>query len=154
MSKALDLAETIRTRLLTAPVTTGPRPELATAVDLTPLSIIVDRQKNVLSAVTAAVAKAGGTAITILWQGFQTADENAMTPRLDHRYTIFVWSKPIIAGDDLTADDVMDSIVNRLWHWVPGGGHAFKEAKVKNGGLVPNPKFLIYDCEVVIPVSH
>ena len=28
------------------------------------------------------------------------------------------------------------------------------EARVKDGGIVPNASYLIYDCEVVIPSTH
>lgn len=152
MSKALDNADLIRTRLLTAPTEN----EIPTTVDLTTLTdeIIVDRQKSILTSVTTAVAKATGTAITILWAGWTVADKNARTPRLAHRYTVTIWSRPVIAGDALPADDVAESAINRLWHWRPVGAHAFSEAQPENGGLVPNKSFLIYDFEVVIPISH
>lgn len=150
MSRALDHAELIRTRFLTAP-TAG---EIPTALDITGVDVIVDRQKNILSDVSKAVAKAAGTAIVILWDGWQVADKNARTPRLAHRYTITVWSRPILAGAALAADEVMESVLKRLWHWRPDGGHAFGEAMPGNGGLVPHKSYLIYDCEVVIPVSH
>lgn len=150
MSLQLAIAEMIRLRLLTAPTAT----ELATPLALAGLDIIVDRQKNILSDVTKAVAKAKGTAVVILWEGFTTADKNSARPRLAHSYNITVWSKPILAGANLAADDVMESIIARLWHWRPSGGHAFSEVEVRNGGLVPDAKFLKYDLEVVIPVSH
>jgi hypothetical protein len=59
----------------------------------------------------------------------------------------------VIDGENRPADNVMESMVNRLWHWVPDGGHAHGEAEVRNGDMVPDNQFLIYDCEVVIPVS-
>ena len=150
MSKALDNAELIRTRLLTAPVAG----EIPTALDITEVEVIIDRQKSVLTLVQTAVAKASGTAIVILWDGWVVLDKNNKTPRLAHRYVVSVWSKPVIAGDNLAADEVMEAVINRLWHWRPVGAHAFGEAVPGNGGLVPNNKYLIYDCEVVIPVSH
>ncbi len=150
MSKAIQHADLIRTRLLTAPTGT----ELATPVSLVGLDVIVDRQKNILSDVTMAVAKVKGTAIVILWNGFTTLDKNASRPRLAHAYTLTVWSKPVIAGDNLAADDVMEGVINRLWQWVPEGAHVHGEVEVRNGGLVPNTKFLIYDCEILIPTSH
>ena len=149
MSKALQLAELIRTRLLTAPAVG----EIATPLSLTGLTVIVDRQKNITSEISVAVAKAKGTAIVILWSSFGVAEKNASTPRLAHRYNISVWSKPVISGDALAADDVLESVINRMWHWLPTGGHVFEEAEVQPGGLVPHAKFLIYDCEVVIPVQ-
>jgi hypothetical protein len=150
MSKALDNADLIRTRLLTAPAAG----ELATRIDITGVDVIVDRQKNILNKVAAAVGKSKGTAIVILWGGFVTSDENASKPRLESRYTISVWSKPVIAQGDLAADDVMEAVIRRIWHWRPGGPHAHGEARVKDGGIVPNASYLIYDCEVVIPSTH
>lgn len=149
MSKAFQHAELIRTRLLTAPA----QGELETTIDITGVEVIVYRQKKIQSEIDAAVAKAKGTAIVILWQGFRTLEKNAHRPRLAQTYNVSVWSKPIIAGDALTADDVMESILLRLWHWTPTGGHAFGEAEVSDGGLVPDNKFLKYDCEVAIPTT-
>lgn len=149
MSAALDMADLIRNRILTAPAVG----EIPTTVDLTHIDVIIDRQTPVLSLIKAAVAKASGTAILITWQGFQIPDENTTRPRLEQRYTIAVFSKQVIDGENRPADNVIESIVNRLWHWVPGGGHAHGEAVVRNGDMVPDKQFLIYDCEVVIPTS-
>lgn len=149
MSEALDMADLIRTRLRTAP--TGS--EIATAVDLTAVDVIIDRQTPVVSLINAAVAKAKGTAIVIFWEGFQVPDPNTTRPRLAQRYNIRVYSKQVVAGTTLPADDVIESIVARMWHWVPGGGHSHGEVEVINGDMVPDKSFLIYDCEVVVPVS-
>jgi len=147
MSTALDLADLIRTRLITAP--TGS--ELTTEVDLTDLDVIVDRQKNILSEVAKAVGKAKGTAVVILWDGYRSEDDNGTSPRLANSYQIRVYSKPVIAGANLTADDVMESIMKRLWHWQPVAGDPyFNEAKIRDGGLVPDKSFLVYDLTVTI----
>lgn len=148
MSKALDISALIRTRLLTAPGAG----ELPTPLDITGLDVIVDRQKNILSDVTKAVAKAKGTAIVILYEGFRVDDEDSGQPRLANTYNVCVWSRPVIAGEALPADDVLESVILRLWQWIPVGAHFHQEATVKNGGLVPDLKFLKYDCEVIIPV--
>lgn len=149
MSAALDMADLIRNRILTAPAVG----EIATTVNLTHIDVIIDRQTPVLSLIKAAVAKATGTAIVIMWQGFQVPDQNTTRPRLAHRYTITVYSKQVIDGENRPADNVIESIVNRLWHWVPDGGHSYGEAEVLNGDMVPDKSFLVYDCEVVIPVN-
>ena len=149
MSSALDIADLIAARLATAPATG----ELATVLDITHLPVIVDRQKSIVSDIAKGVGKAGGTAITILWQGFSTVEKNTSRPRLAQRYTLTVWSKPVIAGEDLAADDVMQSIITRMWRWIPGGGHCFAAAEITRGGLIPDAKYLVYDCELSIPVS-
>jgi hypothetical protein len=148
MSSFLNTADAIQTRLMTVPVAG----ELPTPLDITEVAVIVDRQKNILSDVTKAVAKAKGTAVVILWTGFVTLDKNTRRPRLANRYNITVWSRPVLAGAALPADEVMESVILRMWQWRPqAGGHAHGEAEVKDGGLVPDAKFLKYDCEVVIP---
>ena len=149
MSAALDMADRIRNRILTAPAVG----EIATTVDLTHIDVIIDRQTPVLSMIQAAVARATGCAIVILWQGFQVPDPNTSRPRLAHRYTITVYSKQVIDGANRPADNVIESIVNRLWQWVPDGGHAHGEVEVLNGDMVPDKTYLVYDCEVTIPVS-
>ncbi len=150
MSIALDTAELIKTRLLTAPA----GGELPTTVDITDLTVIVDRQKQVLNEINKAVAKAKGTAILIVYTGFDVLDADASTPRLANRYSLQVWCKPIIAGANLAADDVLESVVHRMWHWIPSGHHHFDEARVLPGGMMPSKTHVVYDCEVLVPVSH
>lgn len=147
----MDIAALIVTRLGTAP--TGD--ELATVIDITGLEAIVYQQQNITAKINAAVAKAQGTCITIVWDGHATTEENAKKPRMNYAYTIEVWSKPVIAGDELKADDVMESIIRRLWQWNPSGATApsYNEAQVRGGGLVPDTKFLKYDLEVTIPAT-
>jgi hypothetical protein len=147
MSKALDMADLIRNRILTRPAVG----EMATTVDLTHIDVIIDRQTPVLSLIQAAVAKGTGCAIVILWQGFRVLDKHTARPRLAQSYNISVHSKQVIDGANRPADNVIESIVLRLWQWVPDGGHSHGEAEVSNGDMVPNKSYLIYDCEVVIP---
>ena len=147
MSAALDIADMIAARLAIAPAAG----ELATVLDLTGLSIVVDRQKNIASDIAKGVGKAGGTAITILWQGFSADEKNTARPRLIQRYTLTVWSKPVLAGEDFAADDVMQSVITRLWRWIPSGSHCFAATEITRGGLIPDAKYLVYDCEISIP---
>lgn len=150
MSKAIDNAEAIKDRLKAAPLAH----EIATPLDITGLDIIVDRQKNILSEIAKAVAKTKGTAIVIAWLGYKTLDANARTPRMGNLYNVCVWSKPVIEAGNYPADEVIEAVINRLWQWVPGGGHAFGEAEVTGGGLVADTKYLKYDCDINIPTSH
>lgn len=153
MSKAITVAEAIRTRLLTAPASN----EIPTLVNLTALGaagIIVDRQKEVLELVSTAVGKAVGTAIVILWDGHSVANENTGKPRMNYSYTLQVWSRPKLASGAFPADDVMESIIARMWQWIPSGGHSHHEVKIRPGGMVPNKSYLIYDLGVLVPVSY
>jgi hypothetical protein len=107
----------------------------------------------VLSLINAAVAKASGTAIVILWQGFQIPDKNSGRPRLEQRYSVTVYSRQVIDGETRPADNIIESIVARLWHWVPDGGHSMGETSITGGDMVPDKSYLIYDCDVTIPTS-
>ena len=150
MSKALDTAELIRTRLLTAP--TGS--ELAVTVPIVDVAVIVDRQKNIVSDVAKAVSKASGTAIVILYDGFRSVDENASSPRIEQRFTVTIYSKPVIAGDNLKADDVMESVIKRLHHWRPvEASPVYDEMRVSGGDLVANASFLTYTLDVTARTS-
>jgi hypothetical protein len=145
MSAPIDLADLIRTRFMTAPA----EGELTVQQDITAVPVIVDRQKNIQSEITKAVAKARGSAITILWDQFDIFDDAAEEPPLNLSYRIMLYSKPIISGDDLLADDVLVSMIRRLWHWRPNGeGSVHYEAKIRPGGIVPDKTFLIYDFDV------
>jgi hypothetical protein len=144
-------ADLIASRLQTAPVVDV---EIETPIDITDIDVVVYEQKAIAGKINAAVAKNTGAAIVITWEGFTTLDKNASRPRLAHRYNVCVWSRPIIDQGAFPADLIIESIVNRMWQWVPGGGHAFGEAEVKDGGIVPDGKFLKIDCEVTIPISH
>lgn len=149
MSKALDMADLIKARLNAAPAAG----ELATPVDITGVEVIIYRQQDLGSKIAAASAKASGTAIVILWDGYVFPDAAARTPRISNSYTIEVWSKPVIANAELPADGVMEAIVRRLWHWVPVGFSHLDECVLTGGGLVPDSKFLKYDLSLTIPVS-
>lgn len=150
MSQALDQADLIRARLLAAPAP-GELPTPLVLAEVAP--VIVDRQKNLLPEVTKAVEKTKGCAIIILWTGFTVADKNSRTPRLSHGYRLTVISQPVLAGANRPADDIIESILLRLWHWRPGGGHAFGEVQIGTGALVPNESYLIYEIELTIPAS-
>ena len=149
-SQAMIHAGLIKTRLQTAPAAG----EIATPLDITAVPVIIYEQQVINSAIGAAVAKTTGCAIVIVWNGWTTLDKNAGTPRLAHRYNVCVWSKPVIDAGAYPADQVLESAINRMWQWVPVGYHSFGEAEVRDGGLVPDAKFLKYDMDVVIPVSH
>jgi hypothetical protein len=144
-----DMGKLIRERLLTPPGAD----EFATLVDLTKAEVLVYQQLSLDSEIKAAVAKASGCAVVIEYSGFRTAEKNAGRPKLVETYNIAVWSKPIIDAGNLPADLVRKSIILRMWQWRPKGGHAFGEALPTEGGVSPSTSFLIYDCDVTIPVT-
>lgn len=150
MSAFINNAEAIRTRLITAPAVGEPE----TAVDLTDIEVIVDRQKDVPNRVALAIGKSQGVVISILFSGFVNAEPNAARPRLGNAYSITVWSRPVLEEGDLPADDVVEAAIVRLWQWVPEHYHVFGECVIRDGGIVPDPKWLKYEFEVVIPTIH
>jgi len=149
MSKALDHADLMAARISSAPAA-GEEP---TTIDITHVPCVVDRQKDILSVINEAVARDSGIAIVILWQGFTTLDQDSPNPRIANRYTVTVYSQPVIAGANLPADNVMESVIQRLLGWVPAGNHYNDRAQINNGGMMPDRSLLIYDCEVTIPSS-
>ena len=148
MSTPTDMADLIRNRILTAPAVD----EMATLVNLTGIDVIVYKQQSIDAAVKAAVGKASGCAITIEWAGFITDDDDAQAPALRENYTISVWSKPVIDDGNRPAELVLKSIILRMWGWVPNGSHSTDRARPRNGGVTPSKSYLIYDCEVSVPI--
>lgn len=149
MSVSLDHAVLIQNRLATAPVAG----ELTTALDITGVPSNVDRYGAILGDIQAAVQKAAGTFISILWDGWTTLDGNASSPRIGCRYTIAVWARTVREPTALAPDDVMEAIMRRMWHWIPAGKTVRGEVQMGAGGVVPNKSFLVYDLEVIIPSS-
>lgn len=162
MSKIKDIAGMIRTRLLTAPAAG----EIATLVDLTELyqpnadpqlavdAIIIDGQKDNAAKVKKVIAKRRGTAILITWTDHAVKDKNSQRPRMLYGYTVEIWSKPIIAGDEWEADAVLESVINRLWQWKPYGGGPSSEVEIRPGGLVPDRTYLVHDLGALVPATH
>jgi hypothetical protein len=154
MSKALNNAAAIKTRLQTAP--TGS--ERTVPVNITGIDVIVDRQTNIGDAIGKAMAGAAGVGITILWTGFINADEKSSDPRLANRYQITCWSREILTKGALPVDDVMEAVILRLHHWKPNSGDPyFNEAIVRNGDILEGTHAGVdaigYTCEVILPVS-
>lgn len=150
MSEFYKIAEIVRERFLTAPAAG----ELATPLDITDgIDILVLEEGDTTSKVAQAVAKARGAAIEIQWIGWRVADKNAHRPRLDAVYNIYVFSRLIITGEALRADDVVQSVLLRLWHWIPRGAHAFGEVRPGGGDLTRGKKYMAYDFDLTIPVN-
>lgn len=138
MSSALDIADAIKTRL-------------EGSAGLAGIEILVDRQKDIAATVALKVGKLGNC-VVILWQGHAVRDADASGPALDLNYTVSVYSRPVLAPNATPADEIMQAVIQRLWHWVPETVHSHGEARIGGGGLVPDGKFLIYDCDVTVPV--
>lgn len=146
MSAMLHVADAIKERLENTPALAG-------------VGVVVDRQKDVYSAVAAAVNKSGGNGVTILWEGFSVPDTNTAGPRILSRYSIRTWSLPVVErarkapGKVLFADDLVTAILKSLHHWNPTDLHNYGEMTVTGGDLVPDPRWLSYEINAELQLS-
>jgi hypothetical protein len=147
MSAALTTAALIRTRLITAPAVG----EQATSVDLTAVEMVVYEQTDLEAEVNRAVAKGSGAAVVIAWSGFDVPDKNTSKPRLGHRFTLGVFGRHKLATAAKPADGIVESIVTRLWQWVPSGVHTHGMVEITGCELSPDETFLIYNLTVTVP---
>lgn len=141
------MATALATRITTAP--TGGEP--ATTVNLTGIPVIVDKQKDLLTELNKAVGKSEGVAVVILWDGFDEIDPFAPEPRVMNRYTVTIFSRPILTATALAADDVMESILTRLWRWAPSNGHQSNAVQIGGAKFIPDERFSIYSLDLKLP---
>lgn len=137
MSKAITIAEAMVDRLNALSTLPG-------------ISAFVDRQKDVVSEVAKRVAIGSGAAIVVLYEGFSNPTANASgSVSVTRRYTVSVYSKPILRGDEMPADDIVEIVASSLHDWEPDEGTVqFAEIKVTGGDLRPDAKYLIYDLDI------
>ena len=145
MSRFLDMADLVAARLEETPGLEG-------------VPVVVDRQKQIATLVATAVGKARGACITILFEGFTNPDPENSMPRLLARYSIRIYSLPVIqqakaAADQVYADDVVSAVAKALHNWWDSSqSHSFGEMKITGGDLVQDPKWLIYEIDAQVPL--
>lgn len=141
MSKHLDIADEIKDRLDAAFLDEAEDYTVA----LQGVDVIVDRQKDILTEVNKAVAKAQGSAVTILWTGF---DRTPTGERMGN-YVIRIYSRPVMLGDNKPADEIVERIDQVLNEWVPQAASANQHCHYKMIGsgadLAPDRNYLIYE---------
>lgn len=141
----------------------GIKAVLEAVVALDGIGVIVDRQKNIVSKIQAAVAKAAGNAIVIFFEGYDVPDPNAKR-RVRASYTVKTFSLPVIENatqaepDRLYADDVIEIIHAALHHYAaPVDGkampNAIGEMQVSGADFVPDPRWLCYELTVAVDVQ-
>jgi hypothetical protein len=141
MSKYLTIAENIKERL--DQKFTDEAAEFEVALD--GVTVIVDRQKDILTQINTAVAKASGCVVTILWTGFgrTPTGERAAT------YVLRIYSRPVLLDGNYPADDIVERIDTVLDEWVPAGasisGHCLYKMNGEGADLVPDRNFLLYE---------
>lgn len=152
MSLELDDAEVIRTRLMTAP--NPALKELAVELDITAIDPVIDRQKDISTKIKAMVQKAGGISIVIEVDDYQNfTSGGGGVPRADLGYTLRVYGKDIIDQGQHPVTQVMKSVIRRLWHWTPRGGHSHGEVSIRGGGRIPHASMTIFELNFTIPTN-
>jgi hypothetical protein len=141
----------------------GIKTVLEGAAALAGIGVIVDRQKNIVSKIQAAINKAGGNAVVIFFEGYDVTDSNAAR-RVRASYTVKTFSRPVIeeanvaaAEDRLYADDVIEIIHKTLQHYTPAiDGKAMPFAigsmQVSGADFVPDQRWLCYELTVGVDV--
>jgi hypothetical protein len=138
MSKAMDIADAIAARI-------------NVNMRLPDVSAFVDRQKDVRAEVAKRVAKAGGAAIVILYEGFSNSASNgAVNPNITRRYTVTIFAKPVLrAADETPAADIEEIVAKCIHNWEPDESKVGSvEFRVAGSDLRPDGQFLIYDLDV------
>lgn len=140
MSKAIDIAEAMASRI--------------NALSGVPANVaLVDRQKNIQVEVANRVAKMGGSAIIILYEGFSNPSAMASgSLNITRRYTVTLYARPILqATDAMPADDLIELVAAALHDWEPDETTAgFGEITVSGCDLRPDKTYFIYDLDVEI----
>lgn len=137
MSKFYDTAELIASHL-------------KTVQEIKALPIVVDRQKDIASELRNAIAKQSGCLILVTWTGAANDDQSADGPHFLSRYTVTLFSKPVIRNGETAADDVMEAIATALHDYRPTGN--FHDRLVVTGiDPVPDDELLIYRLNLTTP---
>lgn len=134
MSTFLDKADEIADRL-------------RAVTRLESVEIIVDRQKDIAAEFAKAMGKAKGGVIIILFDGYRPNDEDVAESVLISSYSITIWTKPILRGDQAPADDIVEETHRALHGWK----HDFycqHNAIVRSGRIIPDQRFLIHELQL------
>ncbi|BCU75986.1 hypothetical protein [Luteolibacter sp. LG18] len=159
MGKARTHAALIQARLATAPLVDEEHRELPTPVDITGVDFVYARQALPVDKVAEIIGRTKGVVISMTYTGWSPLDAAQKRPRITKHYELTVWSRPLVleSGEEakadgaLYADDVMDSVIIRLWKWRPEEDHVNGEVEMKGGDQVPDKRFLLYSGEISIP---
>lgn len=137
MSKSLQIADAMAARL-------------NAHMNLGNVLAVVDRQKDIAAEINKRVLKAGGAVIVILFEGFTNAS-GAVSGQtsVTRRYTVSVYSKPVLREGELTADDIVEATANILHNWdIDEPTTAAAEIIVTGCDMLPDRNYLIYALDV------
>jgi hypothetical protein len=109
---------------------------------------VVYRQKDIEAECDTLLARAGGAAVTILWDGFSIPNPESRTADTLVRYSVAVWCQPttgVHMPPSSLADEVVEQVVRALHGWAASGRHAHLEFRIGGCALASHPTYLIYD---------
>jgi hypothetical protein len=138
MSKAITIAEAMAARI-------------NVQMTLPDVSAFVDRQKDLLAEINLRVAKAGGAAIAILFEGFSNADtSSSVNLTVLRRYTVTIYAKPVLRdATETAADDIVEIVARALHNWEPDEAKVgCAEITVKGCDLIPDNRYLTYALDI------
>jgi hypothetical protein len=148
MSKHLRIADEIKSRLDDQFTDAAQRYD----VNLAGVSVIVDRQKDLLSQINTGIAKASGCAVTVLWTGFRRTPTGERTGR----YIVRVFARPVMLDGNYPADEIVERIDEALNDWVPPSasphGHCHYRVMGEDAELVPDKNYLIYEMPFAVKI--
>jgi hypothetical protein len=112
---------------------------------------IVWKQKDITSELQRRTGKTGGALIVILYAGFINPDTVAgVHLSVTRRYTVSVFSQPVLRGAaSTTADDIVEIVARSLHNWEPDEATTgTAEIRVASCDIRPDNQYLIYDLEI------
>ncbi|TVP80459.1 MAG: hypothetical protein EA353_03820 [Puniceicoccaceae bacterium] len=119
---------------------------LADLPELAGVTLLVDRQKDLENEISQAVAKANGAALLIEPVSGTPTDPGGKTLQFENRYTLSLWSLPLLRQDDAyTASQRIVAVMAAVQHFKPGQ-NPFPTHRLEITGwqIEPDEQFLIY----------
>lgn len=101
MSKFYDTADLIVTHLKTVSA-------------LSSVDIVADRQMDIAAELRKAIAKQIGGLAVVTWIGSPNEDLSADGPRFLSKFTVTLFTKPVLRAGDTPADDMAEAIATAL----------------------------------------
>ena len=128
---------------------------MLSAVDaLSGVTFVVDRQKDIASELRKAMAKQGGCLALVTWAGAPNEDSSSDGPRFVSRYTVTLFSKPIIRAGETAADDLIEAMATALHDYRLSPDGSFHDRLIVTGiDPVPSDELLIYRVNLTTPTQ-
>jgi len=109
--------------------------------------VIVDRGKDLTATIAKSVAKAGGAAVIILWEGAKNAEPASRLLRMGANYSVLCITKPVVAGSAVACDDLCEAVAAAMHDWVPADtpNIVAQRLAVTEITIQPSASFMIYE---------